>query len=1020
MRRFVLAVTFLVCAVGMSGQVRPDWALGTPLPEALSGHGAVMVHTGDVLVVGGLRADGSTSDRSYVIDGRTGAVRLTANTMATSRCLAAVVELRRPDGSSEVYAIGGYTGGGGSYSSTATIERCTYIPAIDQWRWSAVGSLPVALAEPRAVFNGGDHIIVCGGRVQTAAALGTGTVSATAARIHRQTGAVDRLSDMSVARVGHALMRQINAVGALEVIVAGGEASGVPTTELLAGTSWDGRANPPRELRSYAVAMGDPAGIARMSGGRNATTTLSTAEWYDVKSGWRGMPRPLVARSHAASTLIAGPRDTAMAYLVAGGRASDPVSDVEVFTLPTSSDPAGFWEAIAATPLRVDATGLAITDNNLPVVVAGRERTAPTKATMWLRPARWTAPAYDPTEVGARSDSVLIVLENTWLLPVTVTIRQEQGSAEFLVTADTAALVLPAGSKRIIKSWFRPSVSGQRTSAIVIDYGPIQDTIPLRGTGLSSTVRVLAASIDAGDVAVGTSDTVCAHVLVNDGSDTLRLDSLVMTPPDRFTVLSPKGVVRVAPGDTLRACIVFAPQVRGAEGATLECHYGARHIPVATVGKGIRTYAVATGSTTCDTVMATRGTDVPTFVTIRNPGDGPIVVNAVNVIAARQDLFSVGTSQPIPFTLAPGATVVVDIILHVQREAREQAVVRFVSNSDTAVEAPVCIVIRSRTIQASRDSIEIGPLCAGDSVDISVDLTNAGAFDVIRIDSVIVTGDPAITLDPVNGVELRPRSSLPIVCTLRPSVSGDVRGTISARGPFGSIDIPVHALVRPSIGAAIADRSTSVGLIDTVSITFADPAMREARFRIELPYRALDARRVVGRSADDGIDEAASSLVHEGNGTYSLRATWTKDASVERSLGIEVEVLRSDVSAATVHALSDPLIDVCLDVNEATVFIAGACGPDAGVVAGRQTLVARYAGAGRDEIDIVVDDVLNAPAQVELYDVRGILLHTLPLPSSPAGAAASMPAAGIPDGVCVVRLRRTDAGDVVTLLHVLR
>ncbi|MBS1911005.1 MAG: choice-of-anchor D domain-containing protein [Bacteroidetes bacterium] len=89
---------------------------------------------------------------------------------------------------------------------------------------------------------------------------------------------------------------------------------------------------------------------------------------------------------------------------------------------------------------------------------------------------------------------------------------------------------------------------------------PVID-VPLSGRRVSQSAALISAGFP--QVAAGSSATV-AHWIVNTGSAPMRIDGITVGAPFSVTSTTPQLPVLLAPGDSLRVDLAFAPQTPGA------------------------------------------------------------------------------------------------------------------------------------------------------------------------------------------------------------------------------------------------------------------------------------------------------------------------------------------------------------------------------------------------------------------------------------------------------------------------
>lgn len=158
----ILVALFLMFSSGALLAGVPGWRTVQGLSRPLTGHGVTMVHTGDVLVVGGSDATGATVSEVWVVRGATGQRVQALAGLSAPRARFALVTVQLGT-ESVVYVIGGYTGSTGAYASSNVVDVIRYDAGQNNWRCSRSGTLPAAVGDVRAVFDGSSSIIVSGG-----------------------------------------------------------------------------------------------------------------------------------------------------------------------------------------------------------------------------------------------------------------------------------------------------------------------------------------------------------------------------------------------------------------------------------------------------------------------------------------------------------------------------------------------------------------------------------------------------------------------------------------------------------------------------------------------------------------------------------------------------------------------------------------------------------------------------------------------------------------------------------------
>lgn len=934
-----------------------------------------MVHTGDVVVTGGMDAGGIPQGSAWVINGSTGAQIPTINSDPTPRTNSAVVVVPAANNTSTVYIIGGYTGGVGSYASSSAVTRLRYDAVQNTWRFEMVGSLPTAVGDCRAVFDGATSIIVSGGITQTNGAIATGSRSAVTASIDITNGVIRQLGNHVTARAEHGAYRFVDQNGITVIMAAGGEPLPPPSTELLAGTTWDPRANAPLADRRRAAPVSDYTGTARVFGGETNGVPIATCEWYDPKSGWRNAPRMNDARAQFGVTGVLGPADTAAAYLAVGGKgASGSLNTCELFMLPTSTDPAGVWTTFDNLIESGTDRAVAMTASNLPVVVSG----VGTAGVEVYQPLRNNDVTFPSTEVGSRSDSVWVEITNTWLLPITVKKFTILDGADFIVAADTSAIKLdPEGSRKLL-AWFRPSQAGLRVSRVVLDMGVVADTFRLMGNGLASTVSVLTSVMDHGDVQVGTISKICLPLMKNNGTDTAWVDSIVIDPPGAYEIESPKGKTPVPPGGELTVCVLFKPLARGSQAGSATMHIGPRSYPVAILGKGIRTVA-AVRQSDCDTIAAQRNDVVTATALIENIGDRDVTITNVTVQAAVPGSVVLANPAIAPVTLRPAQILPVDVLLTVQREGEERIQITATSNSDSAISGTVCVVVRARNVVLNLSAIDVGSMCLGDSSFTTLVLTNASAVETITVTDVVVENTTQAVVKQTGPMVIAPRSAATISVAVGASQSGAINGTVVVNTTTGSTAVPIVGTVLDAVVLDLPDAAMAPGEIRPFTLGIGSTTA--AQLVVDL-YFATDILSVSNVQSIAGqVQLATTSSVQRTPNGARLTLVWNgPPPSAPSQITLLLEALRGADVTTDLRAMRAGTDQACVLSDTGVVRVDPSCGQERSLVKiGKGANVMVAPSPVHAAAEFIVTTTLQEQLLLSIVDSQGQVVYSGPV-----------------------------------------
>jgi len=960
----VLAIVCFVVAATNALAGTPRWQAVALLPQAIEGHATVMLRDGAVFTVGGFTANGTATDAVSILDAST-RVLVVAQPLPQARARFACVAVTTATGT-DVYVIGGYTGSITNATASARVDVFRYDAATRSGTWRAAGLLDAAVGDCRAVYDGSQAVIVTGGRTQATGNAGTGTPTQRSWRIDASSLVIQRGNDCTLPRANHAAMRFLDANGRNAVLTAGGEEPPPTTvTELLLAGTWDARTNPPRQWRADGGWVTDRSGTARVFGGRIPSGAITQdCEFYDPKSGWRAAPRMSETRSSFGVTAVSGPSDTAAAVLVVGGVGATALTrGVELFLLPSATDPVGSWDALPPLGVAAGFNATALSAWNLPAVSGGRTAAGASATLQMLQPLQAPDITLPPTEVASLSDSVILPITNTWVLPVRVDRMVVEGTAEFIVAFDTSSPTLAAGASRNVLVFFRPAAEGLRSGRLLIHMGPVTDTVQLRGTGLSSTVSLTTTGVVMGDVIVTTQRDTCIRLVLNQGTDTLRIDSLKINDAD-VLVVSPLGRPRIAPGDTLVVCLRYRPTARRVLAGTLTIHIGGRILPVAVTGRGVRRFVAVQSNVACDTITARVGEVLSLVATLTNPSDRIVTITDFRVTSTTQGTVVLDPQMILPVVVPPGASIPILLLQTVVREGREDVVITTVDDGDTVARGTICTVPRSRAVQLDASVIDVGVVCGGQTIDREIRLENASSLETIVIDNVAfanIDGTTTATLPLV----ISPRSSVSVAVSITMPVAGVVDGRISFDGQQGSVVATVVGTVSPSIEVGLQNAATFVtGGVAAQQVLATATTPQVFELDVQYSFRVLFPREIVVAAGHTGT----ATVTNNSPGQSTIRVALDRAPVAGEDIAtINWDVLRADVFVTTITTQGSTT-QPCVLPTTTSVDIDPLCGGTAGLVFTAQPAIVVLANTPSLTVSI-----LNAETQgmLTMFDMHG-------------------------------------------------
>ncbi len=931
------AVFFGIASLALNAQTtKPEWRFTSPLPLSLTGHKNVTLHTGEVLVCGGITSSGSATSSSFIF--KNGGWSQTANQLQFARAYHSLVAVRKQNGESVVFAIGGYSGSTGNYASIPSVEVLQFNSTTQSWSWRMIGNLPAAVGNSAADYDKKGYIVVSGGRIQNSGGLNTGIPTAISARINVNSQTIERIGDMATPRSEHATLMLSGSKGDSIVLTASGEINNTSATELLNNITWDARANPPAFMQRFGANFSDISEVARMVGGLDTNgTPTNRGQWYDTKSGWRAMPRMQTPRAKAYIALIAGIRDSTGNYLIVGGESTNGATPTtEIFSQPNTTNPNGAWTPFDALKSSASDRTIAINEDNLPLVSGGNSNGSILAECEIYQPFSADDVDFGQQEIGGESQRFLVKVFNRWLLPVQLRTIRIPGSAEFrLVNSRDSVTISPSGSLDI-EVRFRPNTIGKRTAFLYFNAGSMIDSVLLTGEGIKSNINPLTSIKDFGSRRILTDTTICFPAIKNEGKDTTVIDSIDIDPSGTFTVISPLGRVKVPPDSILSVCVKFTPNARRQFGAGAVIHIGGGAFAVSLTGSGIRAFVTTTAQIGCDTVKVAPGDSLTFQLILSNPSDLDVKIDNTIIQTSLIGTFRLKNPQQFPLVLKPGQTEPVDIVFKPQREALEQGTVQYVNNGDTVCIANLCFVPRNRSVNINIPQSQVFTVCEGDSLQLPIVLENPSNFDNLTIDSVYVTG--------VNGyaagnfrTTLLPHGTYPANVVIKPANLGTQQATIVVLTNQGSSQTSVAMNVLPSMKFSIDAVTGSVGERVTCIVRRSDSISIVNSTKLLLHYNGsvIIPRSIVNVSGKNYINTQSSTLT-KSYGKAELTLVWNSHpTTTDAVFGIECDVMRGDDLQTSLSLENSSGNSICLQQTPGSLVIDDFCGGRSALISGK-------------------------------------------------------------------------------------
>lgn len=977
-------------------QTVPAWRTEGALPVAVTGHQSVPLPDGNVLIAGGINASGAVSSVCTIYDAATGQ-SIAANSLSEPRAHFCMVAVPTSANSVRIFAIGGYTGQAGSFSTLSSVEFMDYSIGASSFQWKNAGSLATSRADARAAMPNPTQIIVTGGYTQSGGAIRTGTILSSCEGINASTGLVFGVPNMTSARAGHLACAFRDENGGTSLMVSGGESPENASTEIFTNGSWTLFANPPKAYRRFGLGFGDCYGTARVFGGFGPANSAPqiTCEWYDVKAGWKYSPSMNLPRSSAPVSQIVSIRDTLAAYMVAGGATpAGTTAECEYYTLPTKTNPTGTW--IKLQPMQTAASDrtLNILGSNLPIVTGGAGQSGSAIAGIEIfQPLRANDAPFGPEEIGRISDSIVITIRNEWVLPVTVTNFRIDKSAEFFFTGDTSKFTLAPGASRRVFVRFVPNDVGTRSSRLLFNVSGVVDSVRLSGTGIISKIVLQTKNLSFGNVYLGSDSLICFPAIKNTGTDTTYIDSITVAPVGDFRIVSPLGRCTLAPDSVITVCARFAPTKRGQAFATASLNIGTRRFPCALDGTGVLKYIKAYSAGDCDTVSLEPNKVYHALLTLRNPGDSAVSVSSFSFTGANSALFSIPMATP--FSIPPGGNQEVIVNFAPLTEGEYKTVVRAANDGakDSIASAQVCFVVRSRSVSFMSGTVMLGEICTGDTARQMAYIQNPSSYDTIRIDSITVSPQSTgLSFTQYKDTLLAPKAIIPLNIVFSSDAVGPRSYSLVCHTSFGPASNTITATVLPALGLGFSQMNYTADLAEkwsaklvTSSAIPAEP-VRNAHLLLTYDASLLHFIGIVPSGANP-LDMAKTNIIDISRNSKLLNLYWQNDLVPSADvLSFEFETLLAGTNVSQISITKADSNRFCFESAGAIFRVGESCSGRTKLVIPTSVVVAVSIEGGA--IEAIIDSKLEiGSARHEIVDLLGRTVYSSGETVIPAGTS---------------------------------
>jgi MYXO-CTERM domain-containing protein len=461
---------------------------------------------------------------------------------------------------------------------------------------------------------------------------------------------------------------------------------------------------------------------------------------------------------------------------------------------------------------------------------------------------------------------------------------------DFAVTGNNctsgAPCTLIPGNSRIHTVTFSPLDLAARSATLTVvhdDQDLADIVVSMSGSGRRPEITLVqppGASIDFGEVAVGTNSTQSTITVRNDGNANLVIDAVSLTgsDPGEFAIPTgpiPGASVVVAPGATQSWTVRCHPTSQGVKSASFRIDNNDTQVTpedpltVALTCHSVRSVLVASPSPVVfpDTAVATAAQ--PMTVTLTNMGDAALTLHGISVSSSA---FPIEGGLPeLPLEIAAGASL--DLTIGFAPTLQTEYLGTITLQTDTDVHS---VTLSGRGTLADMTlapaPFDFGAVPVGGDASSQLFTVTSSAASPFLLDSASVD-DAAFSLTPVDPAsypaDVEPGATASFQVAAGPGAVGSAVGTLTL-----VTSISASSLTRTRISAIgtapdllVSDNAIDFGAVDlsaaaprrtvTLTNTSAGPL---ALSNIEITGAHADAFAIVAPSASSATVTAGDDI----------------------------------------------------------------------------------------------------------------------------------------------------------------
>ncbi|HEY9188962.1 MAG TPA: choice-of-anchor D domain-containing protein [Ignavibacteria bacterium] len=328
-----------------------------------------------------------------------------------------------------------------------------------------------------------------------------------------------------------------------------------------------------------------------------------------------------------------------------------------------------------------------------------------------------------------------IRISNNGNAPLIISQLVISGASTFTLPNNETNIIIDAGKTYDLYVQFLPvnPIKYDATLSFSTNVNQNIITIPITGTGVSSSISINPNSLDFGDVLVGLTNTKSIKI-TNNGTATLIISALniIGTNSNQFNLLNPPSLpLNIEPNNSFDINVQFSPTSVGSKIAELSISHNASTEPdkVSLSGKGVAPGIEIVPQNILDFGDVNVSTSKNGFITIKNTGTADLLISNLVISGTNASLFrrnsNPDSSTFLPITIPPNKEFTFTFTFTPNTVGQKNGAVSFITALGTYIINLTGNGIAG-DIEVSTNQIDFGNVVVNNSKDMYLTISNKG------------------------------------------------------------------------------------------------------------------------------------------------------------------------------------------------------------------------------------------------------------------------------------------------------